>query len=299
MTPDAVLDEADVAGAAVGKAARDAGVPVWLRSQGKLHLRFARAEGGDTRLLGRGEGGCLRVRVPRGGRGDPPEAIVVNTSGGLCGGDALEQVVEWGNGAQGLVTTQAAEKVYGSQSHETRIETRITAAGGARAHWFPQETILFDGARLRRDTHIDLASDARLLWAESLVFGRVARGERFATGALRDRVRIRRGGKLWHADVLDLGGGLSSGAALAAPALGNGAQASGMILVVHEECAAQLAPLRELLATLDGAQAGASFWRGLLSVRLLARDPERVRTGMARALEYLMGGAALPRVWRC
>ena len=270
-------------------------VPAALRSHGRLALGF-RAADGATRLHDRGEGGCLRVRVPRRIAGEGLEAVIVNTSGGLCGGDTLTQDIVWGAGAQATITTQAAEKVYRARGGDTRIDTRLTVGEGAAAAWLPQETILFDGARLRRETTIELAADARLVWAESLVFGRTARGEAMDGGTLRDALRIRRAGGLIHADVLDLGE--APAARLAVPALGDGARASGMILVAGPDVMAQRDAVRAGLAQ-SGALAGASAWNGLLAVRLLARDPAAVRAGMNAALRVVLGVAALPRVWRC
>jgi hypothetical protein len=81
----------------------------------------------------------------------------------------------------------------------------LEAGPGAVFEWIPQETILFEGARLERRLNADIAEDATLLMAEALVFGRAARGETWRRGALQDSWRIRRGGKLLWADGLSLG----------------------------------------------------------------------------------------------
>lgn len=272
-----------------------AGVPAYLRSRGSLALRFEQRFGA-TVLRRRQEGGCLRVRVPRVLSGEVPEAVVINTSGGLCGGDSIVQDVGWNAGSAAVVTTQAAEKVYGSQGPACAIATRLTVGQGARAEWLPQETILFDHARLRRETRIDLAEDAALLWCEMVVFGRLARGESFAQGLLHDRVRLWRAGRLVYADVLDLS---APAAQLQRAALGNGARASATILFADGNTALPLDALRARLASHTAVFCGASAWRGLISARLLSTDPAALRRCLADALGCLRAGAELPRVWRC
>jgi urease accessory protein len=268
-------------------------VPAYLRSHGRLSLAFER-RAAATVLRRRQEGGCLRVRVPR---GRTTEAVVINTSGGLCGGDTIAQDVVWGQGTAAVLTTQAAEKIYGSQGPASTIGTRLTVVAGARGEWLPQETILFDGARLERDTCIDMEDGAALLWCETVVFGRLARGESFSSGMLRDRVRVRRGARLVYADVLDLGA--APAARLERAALGDGARASAVILSIGGDIQAGLEGLRGELDGHSGVLAAASAWNGIVSVRMLSADPAALRLCLAAALGSLRGSAELPRVWRC
>jgi len=270
-----------------------AAVPAYLRSHGLLSLGFEQ-RAGATMLHRRQEGGCLRVRVLR---RPITEAVLINTSGGLCGGDTIAQDVAWGESTSAVLTTQAAEKIYGSQGPACTVTTRLAVAAGARAEWLPQETILFDGARLERETVIDLADGAALLWCESIVLGRVARGETFATGVLRDRVRVWLGGRLIYADVLDLAE--TPAAQLERAALGGGAKASAVILAIGGDASERLDALRTELAGHADVLAGASAWNGIVSARLLSRDPATLRPCLAGALSVLRGSAGLPAVWRC
>ena len=268
-------------------------VPSYLRSHGTLSLRFEQRAGGTT-LRRRQEGGCLRVRVPR---GPAVEAVVINTSGGLCGGDSIDQRIEWHDDTAALLTTQAAEKVYGSAGPACTVATRLDVGPRARAEWLPQETILFDGARLERTTDIALAEDAALLWCESVVFGRLARGEQCATGLLRDRVRVRRGGALVYAEVLALGD--TPAALLDRPTLGNGARACAVLLAIGGDTPTRLDAVRAGLEDHPDVLAGASAWNGILAVRLLARDPPALRRCLAASLKLLRGRPDLPGLWRC
>jgi urease accessory protein len=130
--------------------------------------------------------------------------VLLNTSGGIVSGDGLEVSVEMTAGSVASVTSQAAEKAYRSAGPDAGFDVRLDRAESAWLEWLPQETILFDGARLRRHLRADLTADARLLAADMLVFGRIARGERFRSGLLHDRWEVRVGGRLAWADALPL-----------------------------------------------------------------------------------------------
>ena len=94
---------------------------------------------------------------------------------GLGGGDAPAGGGD--TGAEVEATTTAAEKIYRSDGAPARIETRLTLAPQASLFWLPQETLIFEGAALERRLQVEMAGDASLILFESLVFGRLARGE--------------------------------------------------------------------------------------------------------------------------
>ncbi|HYZ32485.1 MAG TPA: urease accessory protein UreD, partial [Crenalkalicoccus sp.] len=187
--------------------------------------RHQRAVGGFELRLGPGPGGAvlraleqrapLRVLFPRPEPGEPLLAAVLNCAGGIAGGDRLTQSVRLEAGARATLCTAAAEKAYRSLGPAAELATRLELGPGATLEWLPQETILFDGARLTRRIEFRLAEGARLLAAEMLVFGRAARGERLCTGALLDAWRLYGPAGLAWADGLALQGEL--GARLADP----------------------------------------------------------------------------------
>jgi urease accessory protein len=276
--------------------ATPASVPASLRSPGTIDLSLVR-RGGDTVAHRTFQSGCMRVRIPRRDHaGEAPCAALINTAGGVAEGDAIRQSIRWGEGAVATVATQAAEKVYRAVSHGATIATTLDVEAGADAEWLPQETILFDNARLLRDTSIHLAETATLLAVEAIVLGRHAMGETVRRGHLRDRLRIWRGGRLVYADALVLDGDMAR--LMEGRAMGNGAGASAVIVHGSPHAAALLEPVRERLETARG-QAAASAWNGLLAVRLLAPDGETLRHDMTAALAVLRDGRPLPRVWRC
>src|SRR4051812_17746226 len=151
--------------------------PVRLqRADGAACLRFAR-RGPSSALADLYQRAPCRVLFPHPPAHEPPQAVLVTTTGGLTGGDRLRIDVAVDAGAAATVTTQAAEKLYRSIDGDAEIDISISVQRGGWAEWLMQETILFDGARLRRRTELDVATGARLLAVESLVFGRSAMGE--------------------------------------------------------------------------------------------------------------------------
>lgn len=271
-------------------------VPDSLRSKGAVNLSFHRRDGRFT--LGRtAQSGCLRARFPRpGGSDEAPCAVLINTSGGVAEGDRLEHRIAWEEDSFATVTTQAAEKVYRALASGSAIETRLEVACGARAEWLPQETILFDGCRLRRDAQVVLAQDVTFLGVEAVVLGRHAMGETVRHGSLRDRLRIWRNGRLIYADTLALEGDVA--ALMNRSAIGDGAAAMAVLVHASDAAASLLEPVRVALETARGRVA-ASSWNGLLAVRMLAPDGETLRADIAAALRVLCEGRPLPRVWRC
>jgi urease accessory protein len=160
--------------------------------------------------------------------------------------------------------------------------------------WLPRETIFFDGGRLARRLEADLSGDARLLALEAMTFGRALKGERVLCGALSDQWRIRRDGRLIHAEALRLAGDLA--AAVAGPATLGGARALATLVEVAPDAADRLAAARARIAHLDGVAAGASAKDGVLILRFLAPDIAPLRHALIRFLAAYRE-APLPRVW--
>ena len=166
---------------------------------------------GKTRRAQVHEAGSLRVRCP-GAPAQELEAVIINTAGGIAGGDRFALDIAAGQGTRLVVTTAAAEKVYRTLGPDSAIDVKLDVAAGAALAWLPQETILFDRARLTRSIEVDLAPDARLFLAEAIVFGRSGMGEAVEQGALFDRWRVRRGGKLIYAEGVRLDGPIAQAA---------------------------------------------------------------------------------------
>ena len=260
------------------------------RAFGRIALAVE-ARAGATRRACVAEQGPLRVRCP-----GPPaaelEAVIINTAGGVAGGDRLELEITVGAAARLVVTTAAAEKIYRTLEPDATIDVKLAVGAGATLAWLPQETILFDRARLERSIEIDVAADARLLVAEALVFGRSGMGEAVDDGRLLDRWRLRRAGMLIHAEATRLDGAIA--ARLAEPAVANGGVAVATVLVLPaDETVA--AGLRALSGRFRG-EVGVSAWNGLAVVRLCAADGAALRHDLGIVLTCVRG-APLPRLW--
>lgn len=275
--------------------AEEAAALVHVRSRGEIRLGFQSIAARTTIAQGY-QGGCLKFRMPRHPATETPSAILLNVGGGLTGGDRLSQHIHWGRESAASVTTQAAEKIYRAIHDEAAIETRLDLDAAARAEWLPQEAILFDRARLRRDTQVRMAGDAAFLGVEAVVLGRTAMDETMQSGALIDRWRIWRAERLIYADAMRLEGSVDD--LMQRKAIGNGARAMAVIIHVSSRAASLLETVREALAGAIG-MAAASCWNGMLVTRLLARNGAILRHDMLRALAALRGGRAMPRVWSC
>ena len=260
------------------------------RAQGAVAFDV-RLVDGVTRRHHLHESGSLRVRFPS-PEDDGLSAVFVNTAGGVAGGDHFGIDIAAGEGARLTLTTAAAEKIYRADAGPAQLDISLKAAAGAHLGWLPQETILFDRARVSRRIDIDLAESASLLLCEIVVFGRAAMGERMQSGEFVDRWRVRRGGKLVFAETIRLDGDI--GAKLASPAIANGGVAIGTALIVPGDEA-----LVERIRTSSesfGGEVGISAWNGFAMARFCAQDAARLRADMMTVLGRA-SGAALPRLW--
>ena len=219
-----------------------------IRVVGGLELHLERR--GDATVLARQrERDGYKVRVPR--RRDRLEVAMINTGGGIAAGDRVAVSVTAGDGAGATLTAPAAERVYGAAEDDTATyDVSLTLAPGASLHWLPQDTILFNRARLKRRFTVDMTGDGELLLAETIVFGRTAHGENEIHGTFRDDWRIRRDGRLVFADAVRLDGAIST--IIDEPAVAGGAAAATTIVLVAPDAGDRLAPLRAALAHLDG-----------------------------------------------
>ncbi len=246
---------------------------------------------GVTRRGNLHESGSLRVRFPS-PEADGLSAVFVNTAGGIAGGDRFGIDITTGEGSRLTVTTAAAEKICRAQGPAAQLDVALKLSAGSHLAWLPQETILFDQARLLRRIDIDLADSASLLLCEIVVFGRAAMGERMMHGEFVDRWRMRRGGKLVFAETVRLEGDI--GEKLARPAIAKGGLAVGTALIVPGD-EALVERIRGLSESFGG-EVGISAWNGFAMARFCAQDASRLRADMMAVLGRA-SGAALPRLW--
>lgn len=268
------------------------------RARGRAEIGF-KAVDGETRLDRLFQEGQAKIRLPKSHGGEPSTAVLINTAGGLAGGDRLTYGARFGAGSRAVVTSQAAERIYRSSVTDGglsgEIATRIEVGAGASAEWLPQETILFQGAALSRTLDIDMAPDASLLALEIVVFGRTAMGEEITSCRLADRWRLRRGGRLVFADTFRLDGDAQT--ILAGAATGAGARAFATLVWAAPGVEARVDHVRAGLEGVSG-EAGASAFDGLVVVRLANGSAQALRADVVR-LSMHIREAEMPRVWSC
>jgi urease accessory protein len=260
------------------------------RAQGSVTFDVQQVEG-VTRRRHLHESGSLRVRFPS-PEADGLSAVFVNTAGGVAGGDRFDIEIVAGEGSRLVVTTAAAEKVYRAEGPAAQLNIALKAAAGSHLAWLPQETILFDRARVSRRIDIELAEGASLLLCEIVVFGRSAMGERMRHGEFVDRWRMRRGGRLVFAENIRLDGDI--GEKLSRSAIAKGGVAIGTALIVPGD-EALVARIRELSESFGG-EVGISSWNGFAMARFCAQDAARLRADMIAVLGRV-SGVVLPRLW--
>ena len=260
------------------------------RARGAVRFDVADIDG-VTRRRELHEAGSLRVRFPS-PEDDGLSAVLVNTAGGIAGGDRFDIDIASTGDARLTVTTAAAEKIYRAEGPAAELNVTLKADGRSRLAWLPQETILFDRARIRRRFEIDLSDAASLLLCEIVVFGRIAMGERIRTGEFADHWRLRRGGRLVFAENVRLDGDI--GVKLASPAIAKGGVAIGTALIVPGD-EVLVERIRELSQAFGG-EVGLSAWNGFAMARFCAQDAARLRADMMAVLGRA-SGSALPRLW--
>jgi urease accessory protein len=272
-------------------------------TEGVAEIGFGR-RAGVTRLIHLYQRDPLRVLFPAPAAGDPALAVLLTTSGGLVAGDRLDIGVRLAKGATAHVTASAAEKVYRSLGPTTQIRQSLSVAAGAALEFLPLETILFDGARLRRETTIDLVAGAGFLGGDILVFGRRAAGERFTRGFLREVWEVRREGRLVWGDAVHIEDDIAG--IIDDPACLDGAAAFATLILAP--------PGRDPRVFLDsarkiqsvdvtaGLRSAVTAVAGLVVARWLASDAAALRRAYADLACHFRQAAIglpplLPRLW--
>lgn len=265
------------------------------RARGQAFLRVkqnARTEIADLR-----QQGSLKLVFPR-QRASALPMILVNTAGGVTGGDAFRFEAEIGRDASLNLTTQASERIYRSVSGQAgEIQAQIHVAPGGRLTWLPQETIVFDGAALKRRLVVDLAPAAECLLLESVVFGRAAMRETIQRIVWRDEIIVNRDGAPVFWDRQTINEANFNGPA-AVVSRGNH-RAMAVFVLASESAGDRLEKIRDLAQSLANAaiEIGVSaLSEDLLTIRILASDGYTLRKAML-PLTHGLTGEDLPKVW--
>jgi len=260
------------------------------RTKGIARL-VTKSVAGKTRLDVFYQESAAKIRIPESYDGRM-EAVLINTSGGLTGGDRIEWQMEAGADTALTVTTQACERVYKSSGGHAEVKTVLKVGARSVLHWLPQETILFDQGALRRTLDVELNETAEFIGLEAVLMGRKAMGEIVQTGLFRDRWRIRQAGRLIHAEDVCLAGDIKA-LCRRSPVLG-GSLAFATLLYCGPRAEALVAKLRALFGE---SSAGVSHWNGKLVIRLVAAEGYDLRKMLIPAISLLRNGDPAPKVW--
>jgi urease accessory protein len=269
------------------------------RAEGSCQIVLSGSEKG-TRIMDIFQRFPIHVMFPRAG-GAVEEAVLINTAGGIAGGDRLESGVTALANASIAVTTQAAEKVYRALNEPARIATRLKACEAAKLAWLPQETIVFNWARLSRETEIELSSGAELLALEWLVLGRAAHGEEMVGGHITDSWRVKKDGRLIWADNFRATD--ETFPHLHRKALLSNCKAIATLVYFGPNLDKRLAFLRDIAPSL-ACDCAATSVGGLIIVRFAAKVSSDLRHALRSflqqfSLELGPGPFRVPKMWSC
>ena len=240
---------------------------------GRCHLQFQMDQHGRTRH----QGGCsapfklMRAEIGGDGRCDIP---LLHTAGGLVGGDRLSIDLQLSDHSRGLLTSVAAQKVYGSiglsriQPQGSWAEQTVKAdlSDHADLEWLPQELVLYANALYVQSLRVSLPDNASFLSAEIVRLGRTAAGEQLDQGRWRSSLEIQRcgpAGRRWElVDRIELGGAslVDSHGMDGAPVFGSLAWAAPLSLQPEQ--------IQDLL---DGARADREGLEGTMRCSALAQ----------------------------
>ena len=236
------------------------------------------------------QSGALKAVFPR---TQDMTCVLVNTAGGITGGDQFSTHAHVRPNARLTLTTQAAERAYRARPRETgKVRTTLQADENTALRWLPQETILFDRCNLNRRLTVNLAGQVDALIVEPLIFGRAAMGETQIDGSIHDRIEIFQDGQPIYIDSWTMSGDLC--AQLRRPAIGGGATAMVSLIWVSNQAEVALDKVQTLLPETAGASLRAS---NMLCIRLLAKDGYHMRKTLLPTLDYLTQNS-LPTCWR-
>ncbi len=239
------------------------------------------------------EEGALRIRFPH---EDAPglSAVIVNTGGGMTGGDRFSISATAGPGSILTLTSSAAEKIYRSIGEMAEVNVSLRAAERSSLAWLPQEAILFDGARIRRTYDIAIDASASLILCDINCIGRTAMGETVSDLKLQDQWRISIGGQLCFADFTRIDGHASN--ILSRPAVANGAGCFATLIYCGADTPEACEMVRAITCGIASINAGAGLFNGICVARFVAGELSILRETLSQAIQALYG-TGMPRSW--
>ncbi|MEV0323118.1 urease accessory protein UreD [Streptomyces sp. NPDC050658] len=234
-------------------------------------------------------------------RPDMAITFLMATGGGIVQGDRLRMDLRCGPDTAVHFTTQAATKVHGMEHDYAVQQVNLTAGPGAYVEYLPEMTIPYKNSRFYQRTVLTLDPTATVLAAETLMTGRLARGERNAYDIFATDLELRwPDGQLVALDVVRLDPKTSPG--VSGPAV-----LAGHDLMAGFFAVSPLAPARDIADALHGAlaESGLLFGVSVLPqdcgawLRVLGSDPIAVTAATEcawDAVRRLLTGTPAPKL---
>lgn len=256
------------------------------RAQGALRLSTI----GDSEIQELFQQGATKVLFPR--HNNRLECIMINTSGGLTGGDEFSNIITCRDRSLLTLTTQGCERIYRSVDNTSAIvENNIILKGSSSICWLPQETIVFDQGRINRKLKVELSSEAEALIVEPIIFGRLAMGEINISGHFDDMVQIKLENKIIFFDRTYLSGNISN--ILKRPAVADGFLATALLIYKSVKAKSFLETVRDQLNTKSGVSLISDDF---LVMRLLAPTGYELRKMLVPIINEITN-KNLPKTW--
>lgn len=169
-------------------------------------------------------------------RDERARVSIIGAMSAPLGGDRLTLEIAAESHAELEVTTAAATlALRGPTEAPATYDVRLNAGEHATLHWLPQPLISARGSTLHQTYTVDLAATAQLILREEQILGRAAE----PPGHLTTRTTVRHDGR----SLLDQHTAYGAPApAWDGPAVLGGHRATGQLLVVHPQLAADHQP---------------------------------------------------------
>ena len=120
---------------------------------------------------------------------------MVNPGGAYLDGDRYRVAVTVEDGADLLLTTQSATKIYRTPVGRSTQEMTVRLGAGARLEYLPDQLIAYRDSRYRQHTLVDMDPSATLVLAEVVTPGWSPTGEPFRYDSVRLCTEVRMSGR--------------------------------------------------------------------------------------------------------
>ncbi|MDD5462037.1 MAG: urease accessory protein UreD [Methylococcales bacterium] len=287
MKPDALLEDLKNVAIASQNTVQSQG---W---QAKLELDFIHKYG-RTVLAHRRHVGPLTVQRPFYPEGEVCHVYVLHPPSGVVAGDCLTMDINAAADSAALVTTPAAGKFYSSDGKLAQQQVALTVAANAALEWLPQETIIYESARVASELRLELAAGARFIGWEIFALGRPAANEGFTLGEVGMNWHIFRAGELFYRERL-----MIDAQAFAANWGLNGHSACGTLFACPATVL-QLGAVQQFIG--ESAGCGVTLIDDMLICRALDSRADRLRDFFQHVWRILrpdvvQRDACAPRIW--